>query len=89
MTKEINIWQDELAGIKKDINELYETLEYRLDVKNEAQLLIKEREWEVLSHLTHPFLILDMLRDRIAGLAKVEEKPKAYLTAHKSNKEVN
>ena len=89
MTKEINIWQDELAGIKKDIDELYETLEHRLDIKNEAQVLIEEGSWEVLSHLTHPFLILDMLQDRIEGLAKLEEKPKAYLTVHKSNKEVN
>jgi septation ring formation regulator EzrA len=91
--QDLNEWQATLVELKGRIDDLYATLEHRLDVNNEAKELVQIQHWEVLSHLTQPFMSLDQIHSQIAYLAglmsEAEEKQQPHLTVHKSTKEMN
>ena len=91
--QDLNEWQATLAELKERIDDLYATLEHRLDVLNEAKELVSNGQWEVLSHLTQPFMNLDQIHNQIEYLENLmsgaEEKQQPHLTVHKSTKEMN
>ena len=95
--QDLNEWQATLVEIKERLDDLYATLENRLDVNNEAKELVQIQHWEVLSHLTQPFMNLDQIQSRIdymvqyiEGLmSRPEEKQQPHLTVRKSTKEMN